>query len=99
MDLLKDLATRLALRYLESAVTKDSVDEKLAEAHTALKAYVAKTPSKVDDKVLEVVEKVVVGEVAKALTAMVVKFAKSVAARTETKVDDQVVAIVEKAVS
>lgn len=97
MDLFETIATRLVLRYLESAVTKDSVDEKLAEAHAALKAYVAKTPSKVDDKLLDVVERVLVGDLAKALEAEALKLLEALAAGTETKIDDELVRLLKKA--
>lgn len=99
MNLFETIASRLVLRYLESALTKDAVDHKVAEAHAALKAYVAKTPSKVDDKVLDVVERVLVGELAQALEAEAIKLLEALAAGTETKLDDEIVKLLKKAVA
>lgn len=99
MDLFQGIALRLVLRYLESAVTPEAVDSVEAKAKAALEAYVAKTPSTVDDKVLAAVEKVLVGDSLKAVEAELMVLAASFAASTPTDFDDQVVAVLKKALA
>jgi hypothetical protein len=98
MNLLEQLALRVALRYLESIVTPGTVDEALDQVIKALKGVVAKTETKIDDKLLEVLLRVTSeGNIGKAIEAELVKLADALVAGTETKIDDQVWGVIKKA--
>lgn len=99
MSVFEQLAVRIALRYLEGAVTPEAVDNAEAKLVEALKGLVAKTPNKFDDKILDAVLKVVTeGGIGAAIEAELVKLGDVLVAGTETDLDDKVWAIVRAAI-
>ncbi len=99
MKLLEQLAIRIVLKYLEGSVTPDKVDEIEETAIAALKALVAKTPTKYDDMALDAVLKTLnEGGLGDVVETEILKLVDLFVAGTETKIDDQVWAILKKAI-
>ncbi len=97
MDIFQAIALRLVLNFLSSQINPESVDAEIVKLKADLEAYVAKTPSKIDDGILSALERIVTGDTAKAVEAEILTLAASLAATTATDIDDQLVVILKKA--
>ena len=96
MTLLEQLALRIALRYLEGVATPENLDELGAQAVAKLRELDAKTPTKFDDKVLEILLNVVT-EGSDAVEAELIRLGDAVVAGTDTEVDDKIWEVLKKA--
>lgn len=99
MSWLEQVAIKLVIKFLESSVTPEAVEAGEAKALEALRAAAAKTPTKLDDAVVEsLITMLTTGGLGQVLEAEVVARADAFVASTKTELDDQIWAVVKKAI-